>query len=695
VIRAIRLWPSAILAAAAMLIVTLSVGGPPVHAQVPGNPPTSESDSCAGGVDLFAQAICSIALSGPGGNPVNDGIVVVRLTSPGNGVTLGCDGPSDAPAAGACGVAATGQEVDIPCGSTAGSATAALQNSSCNVANFTIQSALGGCITPATSACPVKPNLNANSATVQISFLATPGNAGSSSVLGIDSINFQGPPVGTLLVTATPQLIPSNGTVGSVITATFACGQGINANNGFPLSSNGVAGDTTNVNQPILGPGPYSGRSAVCGAGLPGGFTFVAPRNNILFDNGRNSESIGCGVGPTVSPFGGATPFTPYRSTAPLAFTCTGAAVMATGNGVAGNAAINVTYASAVGGLTAIGSTLLTIAPSSEPKVAVACSPATINPSGPGSVCRATVTDQNGIPMGGVSNPTVTFSTSDSGRTLVEPCGHGVPGAINVTTSPAIIPQVSPFAPCQLPSTFLPGQVATFVNGQASAIVIPLPGAAPGPVTISASLNVEIPPSSACLVAPYVPSPFLGVQLGLPAVSGCGTANPVGFTGFATALPAVTGTLIASESYTPFESPSGSATVTISSTTGIQVAGATATSPLQLVRGCSQIVVTSPQGTPTTSIAAQVSPAISVVSIWRYNNTTKFFSAGFFGDPAVPTDFTNSGPPTPTGPNNPAMSGSTAMVTESYFVCMAQSGTILGTNQDVTLLSPLISPSAA
>ena len=73
-----------------------------------------------------------------------------------------------------------------------------------------------------------------------VSFQSTAVNGGINGgfVLGTNTFTFQAPAVGTLLVTATPQLIPSNGTLASVVTATFACGSGFSlTSTGFPLSS--------------------------------------------------------------------------------------------------------------------------------------------------------------------------------------------------------------------------------------------------------------------------------------------------------------------------------------------------------------------------------------------------------------------------------------------------------------------------
>lgn len=54
----------------------------------------------------------------------------------------------------------------------------------------------------------------------------------------------------------------------------------------------------------------------------------------------------------------------------------------------------------------------------------------------------------------------------------------------------------------------------------------------------------------------------------------------------------------------------------------------------QLFPGCNNVAITSPAGTPLTTVAAGVSPASSLNSIFRYNNATGTFS-GF--NPSAPT----------------------------------------------------------
>jgi hypothetical protein len=654
------------------------------------------------------------------GTPVcADGVVNVQTitsgtnTVPGNGGILVCDGQSiNPPSSGnSCNVQNGGQALDLYCGNTAGNNLAnagfpivgGLPTGTCGIVFFNIQSAISNCLVQPVTGCGALSagGLGINFGTlggtfsVDVSWIAQGSTAYCSGCeggvkLGTNTFNFQGPGIGTLLVTASPELVPSNGTSASVITATFACGNSYQVTSlGFPLSaffSGGAAGTSTAstivANQPILG----TGQNAVCGAGLAGTFTFASP-GPVLFDNGRPEETVACGAPVQDNFFSGLGLFgNGYNPTAPLIFTCTGAAVLAIGAGAAGDAPINVTYQSALGGLEAIGSTLLEISPSGVPRISIACNPNTIAGGNTGSLCTATVTDQNGVPLSGATGATVTFTVSDPTEATILPCVVQVFGTLNVTTSPNVIPQIVPNTPCLTPSSSIPGQENTFINGQATALLVASSYARPETVTVSASLGVLVPPEFACLVSPYTPTSF-GTPIngtpaisgvGLPGLSGCGFSNPVGLTGLASALSTDSGGLTGI--VTLPNTTSASTTVNIGGPTGILIAGATPTQPLQLTRGCNQIVVTSVPGTPIANIAALVSPAASVVSIWRFNNGTKQFQAGFFSDPAAPTDFIATGLPAATGPAATGILTTPSFgtqVTETYFVCVNQAAAIV------------------
>jgi hypothetical protein len=246
--------------------------------------------------------------------------------------------------------------------------------------------------------------------------------------------------------------------------------------------------------------------------------------------------------------------------------------------------------------------------------------------------------------------------------------------------------------------------VNTFINGQATALLVASSTGHPEVVTVTASLGVLIPPSFACLVAPYTSSGGFGAvnaatQPGYYApysgtgVYGCGSTTPIGTTGLATALNVAGGGLTGI--VTLPNQTSASTTVTIGGPAGIQVAGATAISPVVLSRGCNNVIITAPVGTPVANIAALVSPQNAVVSIWRFNNGTKLFNAGFFSDPNAPTDFALTGSLSgTTAPNslNTIINGSTispvtatfsnipsvaTLLTESYYVCVNQQATMI------------------
>ena len=265
--------------------------GPPVSAQVAAqlDPPVGESDSCAGGVGLFSASLCTISVTTQDGAPAADGSVIVRLTGPAGSAVLSC---ADTP----CQSIEGGQSLILTC-------TSGAPPDSCVFVDYVIASPIAACLN-SPSQCSTGANLSSSGATVVVSFTAAPGNNGAGGVvLGTDAIAFAGASIGTLLVTATPQVIPSNGTVTSLVTATFACSQnsGIQFGpNGIPLSNMGFRNArraSSVVFQPVLG----TNDAAVCGAGLPGTFTFTAPKN-VIFDNFRPQEGVGCGVGSNGSP---------------------------------------------------------------------------------------------------------------------------------------------------------------------------------------------------------------------------------------------------------------------------------------------------------------------------------------------------------------------------------------------------------
>jgi hypothetical protein len=97
---------------------------------------------------------------------------------------------------------------------------------------------------------------------------------------------------------------------------------------------------------------------------------------------------------------------------------------------------------------------------------------------------------------------------------------------------------------------------------------------------------------------------------------------------------------------------------------GIRIAGASPTSPLQLGRGCNQVIADSPNGTAVAALVALVSPANAVVSVWHFSNATKQYQAGWFADQTAPTDFSLLG-------TSPGRS------TDSFMVCVNKSALIV------------------
>jgi len=217
----------------------------------------------------------------------------------------------------------------------------------------------------------------------------------------------------------------------------------------------------------------------------------------------------------------------------------------------------------------------------------------------------------------------------------------------------------------------------------------------PEVVTVSAVLGVLISPEYACEVSPYTPVGYGAAQFAgsaapsgfLPGLTGCGAGNPVGFTGLASAL-STAGSAALNGIVTLPNATSASTTVSIGGPAGILVVGATTSSPLGLLHGCNNIIVTTTAGTPIANIAALVSPSAALVSIWAFNNSTKQFRAGFFSDPAAPVDYNvtgNTGASQQGGGVQPGTAlGQTSVnvangqqVTESYFICVNQAAEII------------------
>jgi len=63
----------------------------------------------------------------------------------------------------------------------------------------------------------------------------------------------------------------------------------------------------------------------------------------------------------------------------------------------------------------------------------------------------------------------------------------------------------------------------------------------------------------------------------------------------------------------------------------------------QLVVGCNQVTISSPAGTAVSAIAARVTPAGAVVSIYRFSNNLQRYQAGYFAMVGAPIDFSTTG----------------------------------------------------
>jgi hypothetical protein len=100
---------------------------------------------------------------------------------------------------------------------------------------------------------------------------------------------------------------------------------------------------------------------------------------------------------------------------------------------------------------------------------------------------------------------------------------------------------------------------------------------------------------------------------------------------------------------------------------GIRIAGASPTSPLQLGRGCNQVIADSPNGAKVAALVGLITPADAAVSVWHFSNATKQYQAGWFADQRAPTDFSLLGAASP------------GRWTDSFMVCVNKSALIVAT----------------
>jgi hypothetical protein len=121
------------------------------------------------------------------------------------------------------------------------------------------------------------------------------------------------------------------------------------------------------------------------------------------------------------------------------------------------------------------------------------------------------------------------------------------------------------------------------------------------------------------------------------------------------------------------EEPSSSAILRCAMPGCQLAAGGTASNPLQLRRGCNQVALTSPQGTPMWTVLGLITPGDSVVSIWRFSNVTKQYQTGLFADPQAPADFSVTGGVSDAGVlSSPPPGNLSNLITEAYFVCLVR-----------------------
>jgi len=92
--------------------------------------------------------------------------------------------------------------------------------------------------------------------------------------------------------------------------------------------------------------------------------------------------------------------------------------------------------------LPSIGSTLLSVVPSGAPVIGIACNPSTVSAGGLGSICIATVTDINRLPLSGLTGATVTFGGTAAtnvavvnSTTITATTPAGSAGAVTVTVT--------------------------------------------------------------------------------------------------------------------------------------------------------------------------------------------------------------------------------------------------------------------
>jgi hypothetical protein len=131
---------------------------------------------------------------------------------------------------------------------------------------------------------------------------------------------------------------------------------------------------------------------------------------------------------------------------------------------------------------------------------------------------------------------------------------------------------------------------------------------------VSGNASVGSVPAGTCTIQETVPTGFTFVSA-TPAGSVASTTNPTTFT-------ATAGQTLS---------------IVVRNRTGTG-GGTGTTEPVSLFAGCNNVALTWTAGTPITTVAAAISPAGALESIWRYDNASGQF-AGFSPNPNAPSDY--------------------------------------------------------
>jgi len=104
--------------------------------------------------------------------------------------------------------------------------------------------------------------------------------------------------------------------------------------------------------------------------------------------------------------------------------------------------------------------------------------------------------------------------------------------------------------------------------------------------------------------------------------------------------------------------PAAAGAMAVVQSPGMHLAVPAQLGPTALTPGCNQVTVVTVAGTSLRSLAANVSVPGAVAGIWRFNNATQRYLAGYFDTTAAPVDIT-----------------ATRGGSESFFICVRQPAT--------------------